>query len=158
MTYAALKTVHLLAIIVWVGGMVFAQFFLRPAVATLEPPLRLRLMHQVLGRFFGAVLAASLLALLSGLGMLGHAARQAAVSGGTSALPWPWTVMAVLGTLMVAIFLHIRFVLYKRLTRALGAGDAPAGGAALGRIRQWVGVNLALGTLIVVVTLLGRPL
>jgi hypothetical protein len=42
MLYATLKTIHLLSIIVWIGGMVFAHFFLRPAVAQLEPPLRLR--------------------------------------------------------------------------------------------------------------------
>ena len=31
MLYNALKLVHVLSIIVWVGGMVFAHFFLRPA-------------------------------------------------------------------------------------------------------------------------------
>jgi len=61
MIYATLKTVHVLAIVVWIGGMVFAHFFLRPAVATLEAPVRLRLMHDVLGRFFQAVLVAALL-------------------------------------------------------------------------------------------------
>ena len=47
----ALKLAHLLAIIVWVGGMVFAHFFLRPAAQSLEPPQRLRLMHDVAARF-----------------------------------------------------------------------------------------------------------
>ena len=30
MIYATLKTLHVLSIIVWIGGMVFAHFFLRP--------------------------------------------------------------------------------------------------------------------------------
>ena len=60
MIYATLKTLHVLSIIVWIGGMVFAHFFLRPAVAQFEPAVRLRVMHAVLGRFFQAVLAASL--------------------------------------------------------------------------------------------------
>ena len=38
MIYATLKTLHVLAIVVWVGGMVFAHFFLRPAVAQLAGP------------------------------------------------------------------------------------------------------------------------
>ena len=59
MFYAILKTIHLLSIIVWIGGMVFAHFFLRPAVAMLEAPERVRLMHAVLGRFFNAVLVAT---------------------------------------------------------------------------------------------------
>ena len=53
---ATLKTLHLLSIIVWIGGMVFAHVFLRPAVAQLDVPVRLRLMHDVLGRFFQACL------------------------------------------------------------------------------------------------------
>lgn len=154
MIYAALKTVHLLAIVVWMGGMVFAHFFLRPAVAQLEPPARLRLMHDVLGRFFQAVLVVSLLTLASGVWMLGRVAKQVVQSGGSFQMPWQWTVMAVLGVLMVAIFMHIRFALYKRLTRAVAAADWPAGGAAIAQIRQWVAVNLALGTVILVATLL----
>ena len=154
MLYAILKTVHLLAIIVWLGGMVFAHFFLRPAVAQLEPPQRLRLMHAVLGRFFHAVLVASLLSLASGVGMLGHVAKQTVQSGGQFSLPLAWTVMAVLGALMVAIFLHIRFALYKRLDRAVAAGNWSAGGEALAQIRRWVSINLGLGLLIVLVVLL----
>ena len=60
---ALLLFVHLVGVVVWVGGMVFAHFFLRPAVAALEPAVRLRLMHDVLGRFFRAVLVAALFAL-----------------------------------------------------------------------------------------------
>ncbi len=40
MIYAILKTLHVLSVIVWIGGMVFAHFFLRPAVAQLEPAVR----------------------------------------------------------------------------------------------------------------------
>ena len=154
MLYATLKTLHVLSLIVWVGGMVFAHFFLRPAVATLEPPLRLRLMHDVLGRFFKAVLVASLLTLVSGVWMLGRVAKQVVQSGGSFQMPLAWTVMAVLGVLMVAIFMHIRFALYKRLCRAVEASDAAAGGAAMAQIRRWVTINLWLGVLIVVVTLM----
>ena len=157
MIYAALKTVHLLAILVWMGGMVFVHFFLRPALAQLEPPARLRLMREVLGRFFQAVLVLSLLTLASGVWMLGRVAKQVVQSGGSFQMPVYWTVMAVLGTLMVAIFLHIRFALFKRLSRAVDGADWPAGSAALGQIRQWVVVNLALGTVILVVTLMRWP-
>ncbi len=154
MLYATLKFVHLLAIIVWIGGMVFAHFFLRPAVTQLEPPQRLRLMHDVLGRFFRAVLVASLLSLASGVWMLGRVAKQVVQSGGQFNMPLAWTVMSVLGVVMVAIFLHIRFALYKRLDRAVVAGNWPAGGEALTQIRLWVSINLVLGVLILLVVLL----
>ena len=89
MIYAALKTVHVLAIIVWIGGMVFAHFFLCPAVARLDQPVRLRLMHDVLDRFFQAVLVAALLTLASGVWMLGRVAKQAVQSGATMGLDQP---------------------------------------------------------------------
>ena len=154
MIYATLKTLHVLSIVVWIGGMVFAHFFLRPAVAQLEAPLRLRLMHDVLGRFFKAVLVASLLTLASGVWMLRRVAKQVVQSGGNFEMPMAWTVMAVLGIVMVATFMHIRFVLFKRLGRAVAAFDWAAGDAALAQIRTWVSINLGLGILVLLVTLL----
>jgi len=155
MIYAALKTIHLLSVIVWIGGMVFAQFFLRPSLATLEAPQRVQLMHQVLGRFFKAVLLCAGLVLLSGGWMIGRMARQMSQSGVKFNMPMEWMVMASLGVLMVLIFGHIRFALYKKLTLAVNAQDWPAGAAALASSRTGVSVNLALGVLIVLVTLLG---
>ncbi len=157
MTYALLKTVHVLSIVVWLGGMVFAHFFLRPALVVLEPPARLRLMHDVLGRFFQAVLVASLLTLVTGGWMIGQAASEVARSGGRFMMPSSWTVMATLGTAMFAIYLHIRFALYRRLSAAVNAGEWPRAGMALGQIRRWVLVNLVLGVVIVLATLLRLP-
>ena len=154
MLYSILKTLHVLSLIVWVGGMVFAHFFLRPALASLDPLLRLRLMHAVLGRFFKAVLVASLLILVSGLWMLGRVAKQVVQSGGNFQMPLSWTLMTVIGIVMVAVFMHIRFALYPRLGRAVEASDGPAGGAAMAQIRRWVLINLGLGVLTVVVTLM----
>lgn len=152
---AVLKTIHLLSIIVWIGGMVFAHFFLRPAVALLEVPTRLRLMHDVLGRFFNAVLLASTLALASGGWMVGRMARQAVQAGVDFNMPMTWRAMALLGGVMLLVFAYIRLVLFPRLTQAVTAAAWPAGGAVLASMRRWVMVNLALGVLIVVLTLLG---
>ena len=157
MIYATLKTLHVLATVVWIGGMVFVHFFLRPAVAQLEPPVRVRLMHDVLGRFFRAVLVASLLTLASGVWMVGRVAKQMVQSGGSFEMPLAWTIMAVLGAAMVAMFMHIRFVQYKRLSRAVMASEWSAGSAELARICLWVAINLGLGILILLVALTGWP-
>ena len=157
MLYALLKSLHLLAIIVWIGGMVFAHFFLRPALGALEPPVRVRLMHTVLGRFFNAVLAVIAVTLVTGLWMIGRVAKQVVQAGAPFNMPLEWTLMATLGIVMMLIFGHIRFVLYKRLSRAVQALNWPAGAAALAHIRTWVLVNLGLGVLIVLVTLIGVP-
>ena len=154
MIYASLKTIHLFSIVVWIGGMAFVHFFLRPAVAQLEAPVRLRLMHDVLGRFFQAVLVASLLTLASGVWMLGRVAKQVVQSGGSFEMPLAWTVMAVLGIVMVAIFMHIRFVLFKRLGQAVAASEWSAGAAVMAQIRRWVSINLGTGFLVLLVSLM----
>ena len=154
MIYATLKTIHVLSIVLWIGGMAFAHFFLRPAVAQLEASVRLRLMHDVLGRFFQVVLVASLLTLISGVWMLGRVAKQVVQSGGSFEMPLAWTIMAVLGIVMVAIFMHIRFVLFKRLGQAVAASDWSEGGAAMAQIRRWVSINLGTGVLVLLVSLM----
>ena len=156
MLYIILKTIHLFAIIVWLGGMAFAHFFLRPAVQQLQPPVRLPLMRDVLQRFFGVVLVIVVLVLLSGVGMMGLVHQMAAQAGAKFNMPITWIVMAVLGVVMMAVFGHIRFALFKRLDKAVNAQDWPAGGQAMGQIRQWVAFNLALGA--VIVALLRVPL
>ena len=154
MLYATLKLLHILAIVVWIGGMVFAHFFLRPAAMSLEPPLRIRLMHGALQRFFAAVLLAIAVVLATGLWMIGRTAKETVQAGLAFNMPLDWTIMATLGIVMMAIFGHIRFALFKRLSKAVAASDWPAGGAALASIRTWVGINLAIGVVIIVLTLL----
>lgn len=149
MFYASLKVIHVLSVVVWVGGMFFTLFFLRPAAAALELPERVRLMHEVLRKFFKAVLFLSLLALLTGVVML--LMHDAGPSPTAARMPWSWTVMTVVGTAMVAIFGHIRFVLFRRLSEALALQAWTSAGAALASIRSWVRANLALGLAILIV-------
>lgn len=155
MFYAALKLAHVLAIVLWVGGMAFAHFCLRPSVQSLEPPVRLRLLQAVMQRFFSAVLVAVVVVLVTGVWMIGRAAKESVQAGLGFAMPLDWTLMATIGIVMIAIFGHIRFALFKRLTRAVAASDWPAGGAAMASIRTWVFVNLVLGVIVIAITLMG---
>lgn len=154
MLYDVLKTVHVLSIVLWVGGMIFAHFFLRPAVLRLETAQRLALMQDVLDRFFKAVLVSSVLALVTGYWMIGRVAKQTVQSGGSFQMPISWWFMAVVGTLMVAIFMHIRFALFRRLTDAVKFAMPEKAAAALASIRHWVMTNLVLGVLIILVVFL----
>jgi uncharacterized membrane protein len=141
---------------VWMGGMFFAHFCLRPVALTLPPATRLPLMEAVLGRFFGFVGAAALLTLASGFAMVFRVVGATRQTGAPFNTPLEWWLMGSLGILMVLVFGHIRFALYKRLQRAVDVQDWPAGGAALNSIKVWVLVNLTVGTVIVVVTLMGE--
>lgn len=156
MLYASLKAVHLLSIVIWVGGMFFVLACLRPAAAAvLEPPARVALMHATLRRFFDIVTAAVVVALVSGAAMV-LIARSAAVRAGLPFnMPLDWYTMIVLFVVMAAVFAHIRLALFRRLERAVAARLWPDGAAALGAIRWEVTINLVIGVFIVVVMRLG---
>ncbi len=140
---------HVLSVVVWVGGMFFAYMALRPVAASvLEPPQRLALWAGVFGKFFPWVWLSVALILLTGLHML-------IVFGGLAAPHYAMT-MLVLGVVMMAIFAHVFFAPYGRLKRAVTAQDWKAGGAALGQIRRLIGINLSLGLLTISVVFLGR--
>jgi len=151
--HTALLLVHLLAAAYWVGGMATVHTVVRPAAVELltEPPRRLALMGGVLQRFFLGVTLAIAALLVSGFGMIG-------LGGGFGAQPLRVHAMTGIALLMMALFGHIRVVLFARLQRGVAASDWPAAGAALAGIRRLVAVNLALGVLVFAVALLGRTL
>ena len=148
--YDALRTVHVLSFVLWIGGMYFVHFFLRPSLSCLEPPQRLKLMHGTLSRFFAAVTIASLATVGSGVWMIGRMAKMISQSGGNFMMPWTWSVMSTLGVLMLLIFFYIRFVLFKQFDKLVQSNSLPEAGAQLNRIRLWVSVNMVIGTVIII--------
>ncbi len=138
---------HLLAVVVWVGGMFFAYLCLRPvAAATLDAQQRLTLWAGVLGRFFPWVWLAVALILGSGLAVMVIVGRPA---------PVHWHLMLTVGVVMMLIFAHLYFAPYPRLCRFVAVADWPKAAAALNQIRMMVGVNLALGMMTVAIATLG---
>ncbi len=141
-----LVLLHLVAVIVWVGGMFFAHYCLRPvAAAQLQPPQRLPLLAAVLGRFFTFVGLA--LVLLWGTGI----ARFAQVG---AAIPGNWHAMAGLGLVMTIIFGVILLRFHRRMVTAVASQDWAGAGAAMNTIRVLVQTNLALGFITVAVAVL----
>ena len=141
---------HVLAAVIWVGGMFFAHSMLRPAALSLEPAQRLTLWHGVLGRFFPWVWGSIAVLLASGYGMV------VVGFGGFATLPLHVDIMQGLGIIMMLAFFHLFFAPWKRFKRAIAAGDFPAAGAQLTQIRYIVTFNLALGLLVVVIGATGR--
>jgi len=154
MLYAALRTIHLLAVIAWVGGMFFMLSCLRPSLGVLEAPLRPKLMSAVMARFFAVVNLATLAVLLTGLWMLWSAWRTASGPGAVFSMPLSWHVMIVLGLVMMGVFGYVQG-LFKRLRLAMQAQQGAAIAALLERIRQAVLANLVMGVVIVIAMKLG---
>jgi len=142
MTVALL--LHILAAIIWIGGMFFAHVILRPSAGTLDPPTRLALWDRVLGRFFKWVWLSSATLLLSGFALvsIGY--------GGFAVLPRNISLMMAVGVLMVVIFGYIYFVPWQGLHRGVAAADWTGAEQGISRIRRLVGLNLLLGIATVV--------
>jgi uncharacterized membrane protein len=140
--YDFFKLLHLVAAVLWLGGMAFVLWALRPvAIAQFQPPLRLPLMTAVLGRFFVAVWASIAVLLLTGTHMLLGTGMKNAPSG--------WHVMLGIGLLMFAIFGHIYFGPFRRLKAAVAAGTWSEAGRRLAQMHPWVVLNFGLGWLAV---------
>lgn len=146
-------SLHLLSVVVWVGGMFFAYMALRPvAAAQLQPPQRLALWAGVFRKFFPWVFAAIAIILASGYWMV------LVFYGGLDAVGMHVHLMIWIGYVMMLIFLHVFFAPFKRLQRAVAAEDWPAGGRALTQIRVMIAVNLAIGLVVVAIASGGRYL
>lgn len=128
---------HLTAVAVWIGGMIFAQFCLRPSLSDISPQLRLPLIGAVFGRFLNWVGVAVLAILISGGFLLAR-------FGGAHA-PWPLHLMAALGVVMMMIFGHLRFAVFPRIARAVQAQKWPDGARSVETMRRLVLANLVLG-------------
>ena len=140
---------HLLGVVIWVGGMFFAYMALRPAAAQLlEPPQRLTLWIGVFIRFFRWVWVAIALILASGLYMV-------MLQGGFAEAALHILLMAIVGTLMIFIFAHVFFAPFKRLRRFALTQDWKAAAGCLAQIRVLIGINLSLGLLNILIATLG---
>ncbi len=144
-------SLHLLSAVIWVGGMFFAYTALRPVAGTLlEPPQRLQLWQQVFAKFFVFVIVAIVVLLATGFWMI------FGFYGGMANTGAHVHTMMLLGLIMMALFGHLFFAPYKRLTKAVAAQDWPEGGKQLGTIRKLIAVNLSLGILVVIIASAGR--
>lgn len=142
---------HLLAAVIWVGGMFFAYVALRPVAGSLlEPPLRLSLWAQVFARFFPWVWAAVVVLLASGLWMI------FAGFGGMANVGMHVHLMLALGIVMLLLFGHLYFGPFRCLKLAVANETWSDGAANLNKIRHLVAVNLVLGLLVVVIASAGR--
>ena len=139
--YVLVKALHLLAAVVWVGGMFFAYLVLRPSMGVLEPNQRLLLNTQVFQRFFRAVWHAMPLSMITGFGMV------FVFLGGMQTQSPKVHAMMALGLIMSAVFLYIFFGPYKRFRRTT---EKATMAAALDSIRKLIGVNLVVGLVTIV--------
>jgi uncharacterized membrane protein len=142
-------TLHMLAAVIWVGGMFFAYMALRPAALTLEAPQRLALWSRTFAHFFPWVWGAVVVLPATGYWMI------AKVFGGFAQVGLYVHVMQAIGIVMILIFLHLYFAPYRRLRRAVAASDFASAGEQLAQIRMMVAINLTLGLVTIIIAAAG---
>ena len=144
--FALAYSLHVLAALIWVGGMFFAWMILRPAAITaLEGPARLKLWVEVFQRFFVWVWIAVVILPISGVGLL-----QMRFNGFETA-PRYVQIMMGLYIVMVALFIRIQSLQLPELRKAVEAQAWAEGAAVMGRIRRLVGCNLIVGLVLVTI-------
>ncbi len=145
-----LVTLHVLAAVVWVGGMFFAYMVLRPSAGPIEPAVRLALWHRVFRRFFPWVWASIVLLLVSGYAMI------FLYLGGFAGAGLHVHLMQAMGIVMMMLFLHLFFAPWRRFGHAFEREAFLEAAKALDQIRRIVAINLVLGLLTVIVGASGR--
>jgi len=146
--YTVFVFIHLACAIVWMGGMAFMLLALRPAaIATLEAPVRARLMVAVMQRFFLAVCVAIAGLLATGGHLYASSFRASKAVMGAGVVPLGWDVMAGVGVLMFLVFGHIYFAGFRKFRRAVSAADWPVAAKAAAQIQTLVLTNFVLGWL-----------
>ena len=140
------RWLHVMGVVVWVGGMFFAHMALRPSVQSLAPPERLPLLAATLSRFIAWVAVSIVAVLASGIAMMVM----------LPAAGLHVHAMIAVGLAMMVVYLYIVAVPLRILRGAVAAQDWPRGGAAMQRIRQLVAVNLVLGVAVITVAYLAR--
>ncbi|MFK5970711.1 MAG: CopD family protein [Candidatus Marithrix sp.] len=148
---AVVATLHILSVIVWIGGMFFAHMALRPVVANLlEPPIRLQVMAQVLERFFLWVWIAVILLWATGLWII------FGFFDGMASIRISVHIMFSLAAIMTALYIYIYFVPFPNLKLAISTEDFKQAGQHLAKIRSIIGFNLLLGIITVIIATGGR--
>jgi len=147
---ALLIALHVLAVVVWVGGMFFAYMVLRQSAGPLEPEVRLGVLHRVFRRFFPWVWSSVVLLLASGYGMV------FLYFGGFAGAGLYIQVMQGIGIVMMLLFLYLFFMPWRRFSDAVERRHFPAAAKQLDQIRRIVAANLVLGLLTIIVGASGR--
>jgi len=143
------RWLHLLGVVVWIGGMFFAHMALRPAAQALPPPQRLPLLAAAVTRFVQWVAVAIAAILLSGFALI-------AMVGGMAQVGWWVHAMTAIGILMVLLYAHLVASPLRRLRAAVAASEWERAGAAMAQVRKLVAANLVLGLVTITIAVLGR--
>ncbi|CAK0751479.1 CopD domain-containing protein [Gammaproteobacteria bacterium] len=141
---------HLISVVIWVGGMFFAHTALRPAATSLSTELRIPLWGRIFEKFFPWVWTAVLIIFVTGYSVL-----FLVFTSFKDASPYVHAMIG-LGNLMSLLFFYLWFFPYQSFRTALATKDLATAGFHQTRIRYIITINLVLGLITIVVAVIGH--
>jgi len=141
---AILNFLHLSATAIWIGGMAYNTFVLRPFLGIIDLPQRLKLVRSTLHRFICIAWLCIAILYLTGVFIADPSSR-----------PYRLALTAKHGVViaMTIIVAIISLVLYPKFRTLLGETDKSVDiGKVLGKIVWLVKLNLALGFTVLFLT------
>lgn len=143
--WSLVLALHLISIIMWIGGGAYAAVVLRPSLSLLDQTQRNSVHLQTMARFFKGLTHAIPTTLITGWLLVLH-------EGGFANAPWTTNVMQLLGLIMAALFVRMYMVTYQKLRRAIRPQAS-----GFDSVRKQVLVIVALGIITVLAASLGHP-
>jgi len=139
---------HQVAVIIWIGGMFFAHFALRPTIKrSLEPPERIQVAIGVFGRFFSWVWACIATLWISGFWL--------AIAELEGKVALYVHIMMATALLMTLIFTYLFVVPFRRMKIAVEYENWRWASAKFSTIRKLMVLNLVIGLFTVIVAVSG---
>ncbi|MBF0174805.1 MAG: hypothetical protein HQL83_15410 [Magnetococcales bacterium] len=142
-------SIHMISAIIWVGGMIFANAVLRPAVEHLALSDRIHLWIGVLERFFSRVWIIVFLQPATGYWMVFKE------MGGFQHAGFHVTLMHAMGWIMITLFVWVYFFPFRKMKSMAREELFPEAGMYMQKIRFMVRINLVLGSMVSTLAAIG---
>lgn len=110
--WSLLLAVHVICVVFWLGGALYAALIMRSSVSLLDQAQRQSVQLQSLARYFRGLWHVVPFALLSGWGLIYH-------MGGFGNVIWPINAMQVLALGMAAVFVSTFYGPFRAARRAI---------------------------------------
>lgn len=148
--FAVCLVLHMLAAIVWVGGVFFVRAILLPALSGWDNGERFAALGLILPAFFRSIWGAVVVLLLTGYGVLLFGYSDGLGGGGVHV-----DIMQAVGWVLIFAFVYLDFGPFRLFLRAKEAGDTERALSKLQELQTGLSLTLALGVLTAIVGVSG---
>jgi uncharacterized membrane protein len=144
------RPIHMIAIIVWLGGLFLLTVVLGPTIRDMAPTARASIWYRVLSRFFvwGSIALAAIVA--SGIAVVRLR------FGGLSGVPAIHQWNMIVGIPAIGLYVYAQLIPWRTCRRATAVDDWILAEKSISRIRTLFGIALTMALVAAVVSSVAR--